>query len=85
MADLSSLVEFLSFNSLTTLAPLTLAASGALAFGAWRTGAPPSSALPALEPALPPTLGAQTSLARAGAEARADADLLGLSVPGGGE
>ena len=85
MGGLSNLVEFLSLNSLTTLAPLSLAASGAVVFGVWRSWAPPRLGLPALEPGLPPNLGGESQLARAGAEATPDADLLALSVPGGGE
>ena len=82
MGGLSNLVEFLSVNSLT-LAPLTLAASGAVVFGAWRTWAPVGPQLPALEPGLPPALGSEAP-GRAALTAP-DADLLGLTVPGGGE
>ncbi|MBL4844121.1 MAG: hypothetical protein JKY65_01230 [Planctomycetes bacterium] len=98
MGGLSSLVEFLSLNSLSTLAPVTLApvtlaAGSVVVFGAWRSWTPRVLGLPALEPSLPPVLNSERSLESAGqvsggqvggAEVR-DGDLLGLSVPGGGE
>lgn len=89
MSELSGLVEFFNLHSSSlpslALAPLALAASGAAAFGAWRAWAPVSPGLAPLQPALPPSLGVESRLARSGAEACVDGDLLGLSVPGGGE
>lgn len=85
MGGFGNLVELFNATGAVPFATVggALACGGLVAF-AWRGWAPPSNALPPLGGSLPPSV-SESELARAQVPAQADAGLLGVSVPGGGE
>lgn len=82
MAELSNLVDLVSSAGVGAI-PAAATASGLMVLGAWRLWTPRRDALPPLSLSVPPTLG--EGALSSGGSAGADAGLLGLRVPGGGE